>query len=73
MNNRKRFRRHELFSTIFIFAYLSMVAARVLLVFFLGFFAFSRHAFVLAADFLDPPILPISDAVSCFLLVVIGY
>jgi len=31
MNNRKRFRCHELFSTIFIFAVKSMVAARVLL------------------------------------------
>jgi len=31
MNNRKRFRSHELFSTIFKFAYFSMVAARVLL------------------------------------------
>jgi len=30
-NNRKRFRCHELFSTFFIFADLSMVAARVLL------------------------------------------
>ena len=31
--------------------------------FFLGFFAFSLAALVLAADFLDPPILPISLAV----------
>jgi hypothetical protein len=45
------------------------VAALVSFFFFLGFFAFSRAALVLAADFRDPPILPISLAVSCLVMV----
>jgi hypothetical protein len=43
--------------------------ASTLTFFFLGFFAFSLAALVLAGDFRDPPILPISLAVSCLVII----